>query len=100
MLGFPRAARRRSSPTAYRDLWDNHARSIGSASACSFVCAGCFLFETDFLTLLLMGQNLFLVLLEAYEVKVQIFDTILFKQVLSDQACQVDTCLSESTIFV
>ena len=34
-------------------------------------------------------------LLEAHEVKVQVFDTILLKQVLSQQMTQIDSCLSK-----
>ena len=52
------------------------------------------------LTSLLMGQDVFLMLLEADKVEVQIFDTILFKQVLSNQAAQVDASLGEGVILI
>ena len=39
-------------------------------------------------------------LLEADEVEVEVLDTVLLQQVLSDQTAQVDACLSERVILI
>ena len=58
------------------------------------------LFLSNLLTLLLVRENLFLVLLETDEVEVQIFNSIFFEKVLTNQARQVNACLRQSAILV
>ena len=55
----------------------------------------CFTLQAHLLTLLLVGQDLFFVLLETDEVKVQVFDTVFLEQVLSNQTRQIDACLGQ-----
>lgn len=59
-----------------------------------------FLFLSNLLTLLLVREDLFLVLLETDEVEVQIFNSIFFEKVLTNQARQVNACLRQSAILV
>ena len=58
------------------------------------------LFLSNLLTLLLVRKDLFLVLLETDEVEVQIFNSIFFEKVLTNQARQVNACLRQSAILV
>ena len=58
------------------------------------------LFLSNLLTLLLVCKDLLLVLLETDEVEVQILNSILFEQVLTNQARQVNACLRQSAVLV
>ena len=52
------------------------------------------------MSFLLMGKDLLFVLLEGHKVEVQVLDSILLKQILSNQTVQVDACLGQSVVFI
>ena len=92
-----------SYSTANRDLGHNHT---GTPSPCAHFTgtvvlhSRLLLFLSNLLTLLLVRKDLFLVLLETDEVEVQIFNSIFFEKVLTNQARQVNACLRQSAILV
>lgn len=83
------------------DFGHYHARDI---AACIGVVIGRllpgFFLHANFLSTLLMSQNLLLVLLETHKVKVQVLNTIFFEKILTDQAAQIYASLGQSIIFV
>ena len=80
-------------------LWNHHAGDVARLSFAATITLSSHL-GTRLLFFLLMGQDLFLMLLEADEVEVEVLDTVLLQQVLSDQTAQVDACLSERVILI
>ena len=80
---------------ADRNFGYYHARSL--VIACLLASL---LLHADLLLPFLVGQNRLFVLLKADEVKVQVLNAILLQQILSDQATQVDSSLSQGVILV
>ena len=82
-----------------RNLGHDHPWSIALAYSASRLSGG-LLLETNLLLPLLVLQDLLLVLLEADEVEVEIFDTVLLEQILSNETAQVDASLGQGIVFV